>query len=179
MRLGVLHALGALGVPLVNDARAIERCTDKSMASFLLVARGLARRRRPSSRRSLAQARAIARRECARGPLVLKPLFGAQGWGLRLIRNESGAAVACRRRAASIICSASSPPRGAARFEDMRILVSRGRDHRRDAAALGAMDHQCAAGRESPSRSTPTPVEAEIALRAAEALGADLSPASI
>ena len=41
MRLGVLHALGALGVPVVNDARAIERCTDKSMASFLLVRAGL------------------------------------------------------------------------------------------------------------------------------------------
>jgi len=48
MRLGVLHALEALGVPVVNSARAIERCTDKSMASFLLAQAGLptsARRR--------------------------------------------------------------------------------------------------------------------------------------
>ena len=33
-RLGVLHALSALGVPVWNDARAIERCVDKSMTSF-------------------------------------------------------------------------------------------------------------------------------------------------
>src|SRR5262245_1890816 len=30
MRLGVLHALRELGVPVWNDARAIERCVDKS-----------------------------------------------------------------------------------------------------------------------------------------------------
>ena len=35
-RLGVLHALRELGVPVWNDARAIERCVDKSMTSFLL-----------------------------------------------------------------------------------------------------------------------------------------------
>src|SRR6476646_1835720 len=29
LRLGVLHALEVLGVPVVNSARAIERCVDK------------------------------------------------------------------------------------------------------------------------------------------------------
>ena len=37
-RLGLLHAFRELGVPVWNDARAIERCVDKSMTSFLLVA---------------------------------------------------------------------------------------------------------------------------------------------
>src|SRR6266404_4214738 len=41
MRLGVLHALREAGVPVVNDARAIERCVDKSMTSFLLHRAGL------------------------------------------------------------------------------------------------------------------------------------------
>jgi glutathione synthase/RimK-type ligase-like ATP-grasp enzyme len=36
MRLGILHALRELGVMVWNDARAIERCVDKSMTSFLL-----------------------------------------------------------------------------------------------------------------------------------------------
>ena len=40
-RLGVLHALRELGVPVWNDARAIERCVDKSMTSFLLARAGL------------------------------------------------------------------------------------------------------------------------------------------
>src|SRR5260370_17018277 len=36
LRLGILHALRENGVPGVNDARAIERCVDKSTTSFLL-----------------------------------------------------------------------------------------------------------------------------------------------
>jgi len=40
-RLGVLHALRALGVPVWNDATAIERCVDKSMTTFLLARAGL------------------------------------------------------------------------------------------------------------------------------------------
>ena len=39
LRLGLLHALAALGVAVVNDARGIERCVDKSMTSFLLAQR--------------------------------------------------------------------------------------------------------------------------------------------
>ena len=34
LRLGILHALRENGVPVVNDARAIERCVDKSTTSF-------------------------------------------------------------------------------------------------------------------------------------------------
>ncbi|MBP7469379.1 MAG: RimK family alpha-L-glutamate ligase, partial [Thauera sp.] len=33
-RLGILHALRELGVPVYNDARAIERSVDKAMTSF-------------------------------------------------------------------------------------------------------------------------------------------------
>jgi len=42
MRLAILHALEQLGVRVVNKARAIEACTDKSMASFLLQRAGVA-----------------------------------------------------------------------------------------------------------------------------------------
>src|SRR5215208_6553437 len=41
MRLGILHALRELGVLVWNDARAIERCVDKSMTSFLLARAGI------------------------------------------------------------------------------------------------------------------------------------------
>jgi RimK family alpha-L-glutamate ligase len=85
-RLGVLHALSALGVVVWNEARAIERCVDKSMTSFLLARAGL-----PTPRtwalESLEAARALVERETLESPLVLKPLFGAQGKGLRLIRG--------------------------------------------------------------------------------------------
>jgi tetrahydromethanopterin:alpha-L-glutamate ligase len=87
LRLGILHALRETGVPVVNDARAIERCVDKSTTSFLLARAGIAT---PATWvvESPELAAAIVRREAAAGPLVLKPLFGSQGRGLRLINRE-------------------------------------------------------------------------------------------
>jgi tetrahydromethanopterin:alpha-L-glutamate ligase len=86
LRLGVLHALRERGVPVWNDARAIERCVDKSTTSFLLSRAGIAT---PATwaTESYEQAWDIAQRETADGPLVLKPLFGSQGRGLKLIRK--------------------------------------------------------------------------------------------
>jgi tetrahydromethanopterin:alpha-L-glutamate ligase len=89
-RLGILHALRELGVPVYNDARAIERSVDKSMTSLLLHAAGI-----PTpptwATESPAQAQRIAMREGAAGhALVLKPLFGSQGKGLQLVGNVNG-----------------------------------------------------------------------------------------
>ena len=87
LRLGILHAAGELGVMVWNDARAIERCVDKSMTSFLLARAGIAT---PPTWAVEAReaAAAIVAREAADRPLVLKPLFGSQGRGLRLIRTS-------------------------------------------------------------------------------------------
>jgi len=86
LRLGVLHALRELDVMVWNDARAIERCVDKSMTSFLLSRAGIPT---PATwaTESYEQAYTIAERETAEGALVLKPLFGSQGRGLRLIHR--------------------------------------------------------------------------------------------
>lgn len=83
-RLGLLHALRELGVPVLNDARAVERCVDKSATSFLLARAGLPT---PASWtvEGRAAAQAIVAREAGAGPLVCKPLFGAQGRGLVLV----------------------------------------------------------------------------------------------
>jgi tetrahydromethanopterin:alpha-L-glutamate ligase len=86
LRLGVLHALRERGVMVWNDARAIERCVDKSTTSFLLSRAGIATP--PTwATESYEQARAVAQRETEGAALVLKPLFGSQGRGLRLIGN--------------------------------------------------------------------------------------------
>lgn len=86
LRLGILHALRERGVIVWNDARAIERCVDKSMTSFLLASAGIATP--PTwATESYEQARSIVQREAAAGPLVLKPLFGSQGRGLQLIER--------------------------------------------------------------------------------------------
>jgi RimK family alpha-L-glutamate ligase len=83
-RLGLLHALTALGVSVWNEASAIERCVDKSMTTFLLGAAGLPV---PQSWavEGFDAARSIVADETPNGPLVLKPLFGSQGRGLLLI----------------------------------------------------------------------------------------------
>ena len=84
-RLGVLHALRELGVPVYNDGRAIERSVDKAMTSLLLHA---ARVPTPPTwaTESLAEAQRIVTRESAAGhALVVKPLFGSQGKGLQRV----------------------------------------------------------------------------------------------
>jgi len=87
--LGVLHALRELGVTVWNDARAIERCVDKSTTTFFLQREGL-----PTPRTfagvNRTEAEQIAATLLAEGhKLVQKPLFGAQGKGLRLISKIS------------------------------------------------------------------------------------------
>ena len=89
LRLGLLHALRALGVPVYNDARAIEHTVDKSMTSFLIRHAGL-----PTPPTWVCEspdaAQKVASHELEKGnKLVLKPLFGAQGKGLRLIEQNS------------------------------------------------------------------------------------------
>ena len=90
-RLGILHALRELGVPVYNDARAIERSVDKSMTSFLLHLAGI-----PTpdvwAGESTAAARRVTLRACSAGEsVVLKPLFGSQGTGLQRIGAVDGA----------------------------------------------------------------------------------------
>jgi len=83
--LGVLHALRELGVTVWNDPRAIERCVDKSTTTFFLQKAEL-----PTpwtwTGASRNEALTVVENRLAQGcKLVQKPLFGAQGEGLRLI----------------------------------------------------------------------------------------------
>ena len=106
LRLGILHALRECGVMVWNDARAIERCVDKSTTSFLLARAGI--RTPPTwAVESYDRARAIAQVETKEAALVLKPLFGSQGRGLRLIRKPDDLPPAEDVAGGSIICSAS------------------------------------------------------------------------
>ncbi|MDI3258749.1 MAG: hypothetical protein QJR02_03540 [Sinobacteraceae bacterium] len=85
LRLEVLHALKSLGVPVYNPPRALELAVNKGMTAFVLARAGV-----PTPPAWTVAEPAAARRcaiaECARGhELVLKPVFGAQGAGLRRI----------------------------------------------------------------------------------------------
>jgi tetrahydromethanopterin:alpha-L-glutamate ligase len=176
LRLGILHALRETGVLVWNDARAIERCVDKSTTSFLLARTGIPT---PATWavESQAAARAIVRQETAHGPLVLKPLFGSQGRGLKLIRTEEDlphpdavAGVYYLQRYVGV--------EGGDGFRDFRLLVSQGR-------VIAAMARQAAnwitnvkqGGR--PMAVVADKEMKELAVRATVAVGANFAGVDI
>src|SRR4051812_50168780 len=74
---------------------------------------------------SQATARAIVRRESLQGPLVLKPLFGSQGRGLKLIRTADELPASDEVRAAITRRAILAPGAGAA-FPDSPLPASPG-----------------------------------------------------
>lgn len=186
-RLGVLHALRELGVPVYNDARAIERSVDKSMTSLLLHAAGV-----PTpptwATESSAQAQRIVMRESAAGhAVVLKPLFGSQGKGLQRIGLVDGVhrplpelgqgfgGLAYLQRFIEPLASEAGRP-----GFDWRVLVIGGRAVTAMRRVSAGWIHNVAQG----ARCEPaelSPALARLAERAAEALemdyaGIDLMP---
>jgi RimK family alpha-L-glutamate ligase len=123
-RLGILHALAAMGVLVWNDARAIERCVDKSMTSFLLARAGV-----PTpptwTIESPESARALVAREAPQGPLVLKPLFGSQGKDLRLIFRPED--LPAPKSVAGVYYLQRFQAARSEEFLDYRLFVLRGR----------------------------------------------------
>ena len=85
-RLNMLHMLKMQGVLIFNDAKAIERSVDKAMTSFLLHKAGIKTpptwvcESRQAAHTVIKQQQAIMKQE-----LVIKPLFGSQGQGVRLV----------------------------------------------------------------------------------------------
>lgn len=128
LRLGVLHALSALDVPVWNSARAIERCVDKSMTSFLLARAGLPT---PATWACESREAAAAIVQGEGGLFALKPLFGSQGRGLQLIHNaENLPAPIDVAGGVYYLQRYVGVDRGG--FHDFRVMVSQG-------AAVGAM----------------------------------------
>jgi RimK family alpha-L-glutamate ligase len=124
LRLDVLHSLGTLSVPVLNPARTIEICVDKAATSFAL-ARNLIPTPTTWSVQSEQAARQIVRREAGRGPLVLKPLFGAQGYGLKLIRREEDLPPLDAADGAYYLQRFVAPGRNG--FRDLRLFVCQGK----------------------------------------------------
>ncbi len=170
LRLGVLHALRELGVMAWNDARAIERCVDKSMTTHLIAAAGLAT---PATftAQSQEEAASIVERQAAGGAaLVLKPLFGAQGRGLRLIRRIED--LPAEEEVAGLYYLQRFVEPAGAHWQDYRLFVCAGR------AIAGMMRIGASwitnikqGGRPQPAVLTTDLVE--TAERAARAVGAD------
>ena len=174
-RLGVLHALAKLGIVVWNDAPAIERCVDKSMTSFLLARAGV-----PTpptwTMESAEAARALVECEASSGPLVLKPLFGAQGKGLRLIRRPED--LPAPEEIAGVYYLQRFQSNGAQDFTDYRLFVLRGR-------VIAAMMRRASTWITNvkqggqPSAITPDPKMERLAIAAAEAVGAAIAGVDI
>lgn len=87
-RLNILHTLKLLGVPIYNDGRAIERTVDKTMTSFLIHNAGIATPKTWVCE-SRQKAHAIAKKNMMLNQtLVIKPLFGSQGQGVRQVTES-------------------------------------------------------------------------------------------
>ncbi len=89
-RLNVLAMLAMQNVKIYNDVKAIERTVDKAMTSFLLQKNGVPT---PATWVSESRTHIQALRQMAKQhghTLVLKPLFGSQGLGVRkLLADEA------------------------------------------------------------------------------------------
>lgn len=170
-RLGFLHAARDLGVRVVNDARAIEACVDKSTTTFRLALAGL-----PTPHTVVLEDRDAVQAAFdgwARDA-VLKPLFGAQGKGIvRLAPSDAlppPEDVGGVYYLQAFVSSRGSTASGGA--HDWRVFVLDGRP-------LGAMIRrstgwltnifQGAAGEAAPVDGEA----ASLAVRAAAAVGAD------
>jgi RimK family alpha-L-glutamate ligase len=176
MRLGVLHGLRELGMRVINDARAIERCVDKSMTSFLLWQHDI-----PTpptwSIESPAAAKEIVRNEARPGrPLVLKPLFGSQGRGLKLIEKLRDLPPAEEAQGVFYLQRYVTGP--TAGWRDWRVFVIGGRA----VAAMIRHGVQWRTNAAQGARCQPVPATGEIAdlaIRATSAMGADYAGVDI
>jgi tetrahydromethanopterin:alpha-L-glutamate ligase len=122
-RLGILHALRESGRRVWNDARAIERCVDKSTATFLFQKAGLPT---PPTRVVETVERARAHLAADPRPFVLKPLFGSQGNGVR--RAQGPAELPAPEEVGNVYYMQHYLRRAeATEFEDWRVFVSQGR----------------------------------------------------
>lgn len=125
LHLGVLHALRELGVTVWNDACAIERCVDKSTTTFFLQRQGLPT---PATFTCInrAEAEQVTATQLGQGrKLVQKPLFGAQGKGLRLISALADLAPPEEVNGVYYLQEFIPPYQG--RYQDWRLFVCAGK----------------------------------------------------
>lgn len=126
-RLDILHALQMLGVLVYNDGRAVERTVDKAMTSLLLHLSGI-----PTPYtwvcESREQAHGIILRETMAGrTLVIKPLFGSQGQGVRLLTNASTAPLPMDEHVDGLYYLQSYIDSGEGAWHDHRVFVINGK----------------------------------------------------
>lgn len=131
-RLDILHMLAMLGVRVYNTGRAVERTVDKAMTSFLLKQHGVAT---PNTWicESRTQAEALLQKHFAQHKaVVIKPLFGSQGQGIRLLKSGDKLPVPMERHLDGVYYLQEYINSGEGVWHDYRVFVIAGK-------AVGAM----------------------------------------
>lgn len=175
LRLDVLHAMRELGIPVYNDARAIERSVDKAMTSFLLHLHQVPTPPTWATEDSASARRIVIRSVAQGGTLVAKPLFGSQGYGVRRIDTVPPAGDQSLMDCGVAYLQDWVPPQ-AEGFGDWRVLVA---GNQALAAMRRASDHwvtniaQGAKAQALAADDPDYPQLCQLAVRAAMALGMD------
>jgi tetrahydromethanopterin:alpha-L-glutamate ligase len=172
LRLDLLHALKMLGIVVYNDGRAVERTVDKAMTSFILHHNGI-----PTPPTWVCESRhaansLILRETMAGRTLVIKPLFGSQGQGVRRLEAGSSIPVPMEEHVEGVYYLQGYVDSGEGSWHDHRVFVI-------DGKAVGAMvrhgshwiNNVAQGGRCEPFAATGE--VAELALAAASALDID------
>jgi ribosomal protein S6--L-glutamate ligase len=167
-RMDVLARLAARGTPVINSPRALEIAIDKYLSLTLLRAAGL-----PVPRTHVVQDADGAERAWQNlGPVcVAKPIFGSRGRGLARVTSAAEAAALVPAGGGVVYLQEFLPHCG----WDARILVVGGRifSMRRVAAAGEWRTNVSRGGR--PEVFAPPAAWVDLAVRAAEAVGADVA----
>jgi tetrahydromethanopterin:alpha-L-glutamate ligase len=171
-RLNILHALKMLGVTVYNDGRAVERTVDKAMTSFLLHRHGISTPPTWVCESREVVHSLILRESMAGRPLVIKPLFGSQGQGVRKLEPGAPFPVPMETHVDGVYYLQSYIDSGEGAWHDHRVFIIRGK-------VVGAMvrhgshwiNNVAQGGR--CERLSPTGEIADIALAAAKAVDID------
>lgn len=131
-RLDILHALELLGVTVYNSGRAIERTVDKAMTSFLLHLNNI-----PTPDTWVCESRQQAQRLIVKETmighdLVIKPMFGSQGKGVRRLNRNSQLPVPMEEHVDGLYYLQKYIDSGEGAWHDHRVFVINGK-------AVGAM----------------------------------------
>jgi ribosomal protein S6--L-glutamate ligase len=173
-RMDLLHRLAAAGVPVVNSPRAIETAVDKYLALAKLEAAGLPV---PATIACQRYGDAMAAFETLGRDVVIKPIFGSEGFGMTRISDGDLAARAFAQleRMGSVIYLQRFIDHGGS---DLRLFVIAGQLVAAMRRASNTWRTNAARGaRTEPLR--PDPALAGLAVAAARACGCDLAGVDI
>ncbi len=165
LRLDRLHVLELLGIPVCNPPRVIERTVDKALTHALLARAGL-----PVPPTWVVECREtaleiLAQEQRAGRELVVKPLFGSQGNGVQLMREDTVAAT-------GVYYLQSRVDAGRNTWRDLRVFTVGGRAR----AAMWRCSRHWVTNRAQGARCTPARLEpalVRLAEAASRAVGAD------